>query len=367
MNKDIKYLNAFNQILGIGPINLNKIKKYFKSFQIGWQGSEKELKNSGLSSNIIDLILEKRKNINPEQEYEKVSKQGILIIDYDSENYPKLLKQISNPPAILYLQGNIDLLKEKLLLAVVGTRRCSSYGKQVAFTLTNELVRAGFIIVSGLATGIDFWSHQASLEAKGYTIAVLGTGLDLKSFYPKKNLKIRQAIIENKGLIISEYPIGTKGLRQHFPLRNRIIAGLSLGVVVVEAKKKSGALITAKYALKEKRKVFAIPGQINILNSQGTNLLIKQGAKLVENINDIAQEMNLTNYLLKIKDKVKIDVNSNSSDEDLILSCLNEQPLHIDQIIKKVKIDSASIIGILAVLEIDKKVKNFGNGVYGIV
>lgn len=366
MNENVKYLNAFNHIAEIGASGLHKIKKHFTTFQLAWQSSGKEWQNVDLPPKMINLILEKRKVINPEREYEKIEKEGILMIDFDNENYPQLLKKTSCPPAILYLKGNINLLQERTTIAIVGSRRCSDYGKQVAFDLSNKLSKIGFVIISGLAIGIDTWSHQAVLENKGQTIAVLGTGLDVKSFYPQKNLKIRQAIIENNGLIISEYPIGTKGLRQNFPHRNRIIAGLSLGVLVVEAKKDGGALITARYAVKEKRKVFAVPGQINVLNSQGPNLLIKQGAILVEDVADIITGLNLTNYLIKNQNKTGAVIENNSN-EGLILTCLKEKPLHIDEIIKTVKIDTATVVSILTILEIDKKIKHFGNGVYGII
>lgn len=217
--------------------------------------------------------------------------EKIKTIRLEDKEYPLLLKKITNPPKILYFKG--ELLKEEKYFAIVGTRRASDYGKEIAFSIARDLSEAGLIIVSGMARGIDSFAHKGTLERGGRTIAVLGTGLDEKSIYPKENLNLARKILENKGCLISEYPPKTSGLRQNFPERNRIIAGLSFGVLVVEAKFGSGALITANWAKRYRRKIFAVPGSIHFPNSQGCHFLIKQGARLVENANDILKELSL--------------------------------------------------------------------------
>jgi len=279
-------------------------------------------------------------------------------ITIKDKEYPESLKKIKSPPQALYFKGKLPQ-KEDLCFAIVGTRLCSDYGKQAALQIAGELSENNLIIVSGFAPGIDTWVHKAVVEKQKRTIAVLGTGLDEKSIYPKENIKLAEKIIELGGCLISEYPPGTRGTNFTFPQRNRIISGLSLGVLVIEAKEKSGSLITANWAFSQKRKVFAVPGPIYSLNSKGTNFLIKRGAKLVDNVNDILQELNLPLF----KEKPQKEINS---EEELILNALKEGPLHVDKIIKITKMTPSKIASIIAVLEVEEKVKNLGGNVYGL-
>jgi len=283
----------------------------------------------------------------------------IKTITIEDKNYPKLLKEIKDAPEVLYYRG--ELKPNEQCFAVVGTRRCSPYGKQVALEIAGDLAEAGLTIVSGLAPGIDTFSHQASVERRKRTIAVLGTGLDEKSIYPQSNLKLARKIIETGGCLISEYPPGTPGSNFTFPQRNRIISGLSFGVLVVEAKQKSGALITADYAFKQKRKVFAIPGQIHSSNSKGCHYLIKNGAKLVENANDILKELNLP----QLAKKTGL-VEGENEEENLILDVLKEEVLDIDKIIEKTGLSAQRVASTLAILEIKGKIRNLGGNVYAI-
>lgn len=283
----------------------------------------------------------------------------IKTILIEDKNYPKLLKEIKNPPRVLYYLGEIK--KEENCFAIVGTRRYSSYGKQVALEIAGDLADAGLTIISGLAPGIDTFSHRTTVERKKRTISVLGTGLDEQSIYPKTNLKLAEEIIETGGCLISEYPPGTRGTKFTFPQRNRIISGLSLGTLVIEAKEKSGALITADYAFSQKRKVFAIPGSIYSSNSRGPHALIKKGAKLVENANDILGELSIPSLKLESK-KSK----GENNEENLILEILEEESLEIEKIIEKTKLSAAIIARTLAILEIKGKVKNLGNNIYAI-
>ncbi|KKQ98338.1 MAG: protecting protein DprA protein [Parcubacteria group bacterium GW2011_GWC2_39_11] len=281
-------------------------------------------------------------------------------ITIDDKNYPADLKKIKNPPKILYFRGEIK--QNEPLFAVVGARNCSSYGKQATIDIAGNLAEAGLTIVSGLAPGIDSFVHWATIERGKRTIAVFGTGVDKQSIYPSENMRLAEKILETGGLLISEYPPGTQGTRWTFPQRNRIISGLSLGVLVIEAKQRSGALITADCAFEQDRKVFALPGSIYSLNSKGPHFLIKKGAKLIENSNDILKELNLT--LAENNDTNEIG--GQNAEENLILNILEEGGLHIDQIIKTTKLSAAKTAGILAILEMEEKIRNLGGNIYAL-
>ncbi|MCX6760531.1 MAG: DNA-processing protein DprA [Candidatus Nealsonbacteria bacterium] len=217
--------------------------------------------------------------------------EDVKIVDIRSKSYPSLLKNITNPPKVLYVRG--EIYPEENCFAVVGSRECSFYGKQVANEISGDLSESGLIIVSGLASGIDAVAHRAAVKNKKRTIGVLGTGVDDESFYPKENLSLAREVIGNNGCLISEYPPGTRGSKFSFPQRNRIITGLSLGILVVEAKEKSGSLIAAQWAKKQERKIFSVPGSVYFPNSKGTNFLIKNGAILTENAKDILKELKM--------------------------------------------------------------------------
>jgi len=279
------------------------------------------------------------------------------IIEQKDSEYPNLLKQISDAPEKLYVKGTL-YLKEQCF-AVVGTRLCSNYGKQAALEIAGDLTEAGLTIVSGLAPGIDTWAHRAAVEKGKRTIAVLGTGLDEKSLYPKENIKLTHQILELGGALISEYESGTPGSKFTFPERNRIISGLSLGVLVVEAKQRSGSLITANLALRQNRKLFAVPGSIYSSNSKGTNFAIKiLGAKLVESADDILEELGMATQ------KKEQQFTGDSEEETLILESLKEDALHIDKLIEKTQLPSATIAGTLAILEIKGRVRNLGGNTF---
>ena len=285
----------------------------------------------------------------------------IKTISVKDKNYPKLLKEIKNPPEVLYTRG--ELKPDEKCFGVVGTRIFSSYGKQVALEIAGDLAEAGLTIVSGLAPGIDTFAHTATVERRKRTIAVLGTGIDERSIYPQSNLNLARKILETGGALISEYPPGTRGTQFTFPQRNRIISGLSLGVLVVEAKEKSGALITAEWAKKQQRLVFAIPGPIHSLNSKGCHYLIKhEVAKLIENANDILKELNLPAG----RQVYQKGIIGETLEENLILKALEEEALYVDKIIEKTKLSAASIASSLAILEIKGKVRNLGGNIYAI-
>lgn len=286
-----KYFNAFNLINGIGPIAFKKLLTYFHSLENAWSANLSEFNQAGLNQSLVERIKRQRLKINPDWEMEQINKEKIDLITIQDKDYPKLLKEIYAPPPLLYVKGNIEP-KDDFSIGIVGTRELSSYGREITPLITTDLSQAGLTIVSGLAKGIDTLAHKAALKIGNRTIAVLGSGLDKKSIYPFSNKYLAEEISEN-GALLSEFPIKTQPLAQHFPQRNRIVAGLSLGILVIEAPERSGALITAKDALEQNRDVFAIPGHILSNNSLGPNNLIKLGAKLVNNANDIIEELNL--------------------------------------------------------------------------
>lgn len=286
------------------------------------------------------------------------SASGGKKISLQSKDYPYILKEIHDPPKEFYMAGEI-IEQDKIAVAIVGTRKYSQYGKQVTMEIAGELAKLGITIVSGLAKGIDTFAHQAALENKGRTIAVLGSGLDKKSFFPSSNYQLGEKISQ-RGAVISEYPEGTRGTQFTFPQRNRIVSGLSLGVLVVEAPEKSGALITAALALEQNREVFAIPGSIYDENSKGTNQLIKLGAKPVTCVEDILEELNLL-HLLKIERK---KIEPETKEEEIIFSVLSLQPTHIDEIIKKSGLPTPIVNSTLMMLELKKAVRNLGKGNY---
>ena len=286
----------------------------------------------------------------------------IKTISIEDEEYPKQLKEIKNPPKVLYYKGNLSAAN-KPCFGIVGARRCSIYGKQIAMNFASNLSDAGLVIVSGLTQGIDTFSHQAVVEKQKETIAVLGTGIDEKTMYPQCNLQLSRKIIENNGCLISEYPNGTHGARFTFPNRNRIISGLSMGILIIEAKQKSGALITVDWAKKQGRKIFAIPGSIFSQNSQGCHFAIKQGAKLAENAQDILKELNKQTLNINFKKQITGD----TEQENLVLNALEQGPLHIDEITKIAKLTSSEINSAIVVLEMKDIIRNLGGNTFALM
>jgi DNA processing protein len=283
----------------------------------------------------------------------------IKKIAIENGNYPKRLREIKDPPKILYCLGEIK--SEENCFAIVGARKCTNYGKEIAYRIASDLTEAGLAIVSGFAPGIDTIAHKAAIERGKRTIAVLGTGIDEKSIYPKSNLKLIDKILENGGAIISEFEPGTHGTKYTFPQRNRIISGLSLGVLVVEAKMQSGALITANYAKEQGRKIFAVPGSIFSQASKGCHFLIKNGAKLVESAEDILEELGIGK-----KEVERREIKGKTPEENLILEVLKEGALDVEKIIEKTKLPPSKVASILSILEIEGKIKNLGGNIYAI-
>ena len=286
---DLKYWVAFHGIDGMGPQRFNRIETYFGSLEDAWQARRGELRDAGIGPALVEDIDARRNRIDPDDEMDKLIRSGIRPIHLRSEEYPDQLAESDDAPAVIYVCGDL-VSHDSNAVAVVGTRNATPYGIEMASIISGELARMGITIVSGLAIGIDTAAHRAALNAGGRTVAVLAGGLD--SIYPQQNRGLARQIVES-GCLISEYRLSTRSKRDHFPRRNRIISGLSRGVVVVEAAKKSGATWTVKWALEQNREVFAVPGNATSPQSEGTNWLIQQGAKLTTCADDVLQELSV--------------------------------------------------------------------------
>lgn len=360
INENLIYLIALNHFPKFGPARLKKIKKHFVDFKDAFNSTSKELIQAGIDESVANEFIANRININPPEIVAKLNKENINVISTEDQLYPKLLTEIYDPPQILYYLGKLSK-EDEFSLAIIGTRKYTNYGKQVVESITRDLTNNNISIISGLALGIDALAHNASLEAGGRTIAVLGSGLDSQNIYPSANRYLAKKIIEAGGAIISEFPLGTPPLRHHFPQRNRIIAGLTLGTLVIEAGEKSGALITARFALEQNREVFAVPGHIFSLASAGTNHLIKQGAKAVTSAVDIMEALDLVHASSYIANKKIIP---ETKEEEIIIKELSFEPLHINELIRLTKLDTGIINSTLTIMEMKGMVKNLGGMQY---
>jgi DNA processing protein len=351
---ELKYWVAFSGIPGIGRVRLAQLKEYFGSLQDAWKAPEGKLKQAGLDSRSVDALATLRPRISVEAEMEKLERCKVKVLVCGEPDYPARLKEIYDYPPVLYVRGNLPA-EDEPCLAIVGTRRPTVYGRQVTEEVVADLARSGITIVSGLARGVDSVAHRAALDAGGKTVAVFGCGLDI--VYPGENAKLAQAIVE-RGALVSEYPVGVKPRAENFPLRNRIMSGLSLGVLVVEAGERSGALITAHQALEQNREVFAIPGSILSPASQGTNRLIQEGAKLVTNHADILQELNLT----IVVQQAELEKFSPANEiESAILGQFSSEPSHINEICRRSGLAMPVVSSTLAMLELKGIVRQVGN------
>ncbi len=345
----------FNAIPGLGPVKGKALLDRFGSPQAIFKASDKELfSTSGIGTDLIENIRDKEKHLDLKQEISLIKRLGIKLIPFIGPDYPPLLKNISSPPLLLYVRGEFKELDYKMSVAIVGTRKASYYGKTITFELADNLAQAGFTIVSGMARGIDTSAHQGALKQKGRTIAVLGSGLNF--IYPRENKKLSEEIAQ-AGALISEFPLNTSPDRFNFPRRNRIISGLSLGIVVVEAGEKSGALITANFALEQGRDIFAIPGKIDSEYTQGTHKLIQDGAKLVTGWTDIASElMPQINWDTNRKPEERFHEKLEEK-ESKIYNLLSSEPIQIEEIIKETKMSSPEALSVLLSLELKGIIK----------
>lgn len=327
------YLIALQQAPGIGSIRAKYLLEYFGEVQKIWSAEEDEIKKVfQFSKELASTFINYRKTADVEKLYYKVQASGCWVSTIIDDDYPPVLKQIHDPPIVIYGKGRKELLKSRGI-AMVGCRKPSYYGQQMAKKISGDLADYHWTVISGLARGIDASSHKGCLEKQGNTVAVLGSGVDV--IYPPENNKLYHEILE-KGAVITEYPPGSKPVPGNFPARNRIISGLALGVVVIEAGEKSGSLITADFAMEQGKDVFALPGLITNPAAKGTHNLIKQGAKLIESVIDIVEEYYQDRLFLgsfgNSKKEIIYSENDLTNIEGQIIQLIKNQPLHIDEI-----------------------------------
>lgn len=340
--------------LGISSTTLEKLISVFPDIREILEIKSNLLLNiKGIHGKTLNKIIANRNHKYMGELFKVLKNNKVEIITILDSNYPDRLKNIYGKPYVLYGKG--DMIKhDELAIGIVGSRKSTSYGKWACEKFTKELVELGVTIVSGLALGIDSIAHKAAIENKGRTIAVLGNGID--KIYPKRNKRIYEEI-PNHGMILTEFPVGTLPLPYNFPQRNRIISGLSLGVIVIEAREKSGSLITAHHALEQGKDVFALPGNINNIYSKGTNKLIMDGAKPLLDIRDIIEEIRELQLKTLEEKKKDIDLSQFSNIEVEIIDILEKGPLHCDLIAYKTGIDITNIMSSLTVLELKGIVK----------
>jgi DNA processing protein len=354
INDSNKYWIGFNLIPGIGRVKFTQIENYFGDIEKAWHAGPDEFKKAGLEDSAVNSVVQWRPKISLDAEIEKLERYNIKAFNYHDNGYPSRLKEIHDFPPVIYIRGNI-LDEDEYCLAVVGTRNPSAYGRQLTEEIVSELARNKITIVSGLAKGIDTIAHRSALNAGGRTVAVMGGGLD--SVYPAENANLARNIIKN-GAMTSEYAPGTKPRPENFPRRNRIMSGLCLGVLVIEAGETSGSLITAHLAFEQDREVFAIPGSVLSPASIGTNKLIMEGtARLVRNAGDILQELNLTAVAEQLEIK---EVIPSSDTEALILKNLGAEPKHIDEVCRASGLPVSVTSSTLAMMELKGMVKQIG-------
>jgi DNA processing protein len=360
---------ALNMTTGIGPRAAAKLLERFGSAEAVYQATRAELAQLRILPEAVDSIIARDLHEKAELEIKQIRELGDILV-LDDGVYPQLLREIYDPPIVLYVRGDWSQCLEQPCVAIVGSRRCSTYGQNAALMLARDLAQRGVTIVSGFARGIDASAHRGALEAGGRTIAVLGTGID--QCYPRDHRKLGDDILQAGGAMVSQFPLGTPPVSENFPYRNRIISGLSLGVVIVEAAENSGSLITARLAIEQNREVWAVPGNITSRNSFGTNYLIKgAGAKLVQQWQDIASELppQIAAKLLpppfgekkrgkSLADQLSFMPDNLSGSERTVLKILSpDSPAHIDALLDRTKLSISDLTAALLALEMRELVR----------
>jgi DNA processing protein len=367
MRADLADWIALNMVRGIGPRTANQLLNRFGSPAQVFAASRLALQKEGLKPETIQELQDSSILDKANAEIERLEKLGAEVITLDDEDYPELLREIHDPPIALYVRGDLKQACERPCLAVVGSRRCSTYGVNVAESLSRDLAVHGLTIISGLARGIDAAAHRGALEANGLTVAVVGTGLE--TTYPKEHKKLEEQVIAH-GAVVSEFPLGTPPLPQNFPYRNRILSGLCFGVLIIEATEHSGSLITARLAYEQGREVFAVPGNITSQTSFGPNFLIKDGAKLVQIWRDVVEELprEIKEALLGIErpaltpNQAKVQPIFESIElseaERKILDILSaDVPAHVDQLLISSEMTSSELMSALLGLEMKDRIR----------
>ncbi len=351
---DLKYWLGFNLVKGIGPAKIQALLDSFGSLAAAWQATEHQLLHIGLDKRAIRTFQQTRVELDLDAALTQVQAAGITLLTWDSPDYPAYLREVPGSPPLLYVQGELRDT-DQWAVAVVGTRRLTAYGRQVTHDLVAGLVRHNITIVSGLARGIDAVAHKTAVDLGGRTIAVLGSGLDC--IYPAEHRQLAQHIVAANGAVISEYGLGMQPEAKNFPPRNRIISGLSLGVLVVEAGERSGALITANFAAEQNRDVFAVPGNINSPASKGPNRLIQEGARLVTRVEDILEELNV--FMVAEHTAVQMAL-PETAEEIALFAHLSTQPIHVDELSRASGLPAALVNSTLTIMELKGMVQPVG-------
>jgi len=353
----LAYCIAFNRVRGIGPARLRALLDAFGTIEAAWHAPADALHEVGLDRRSLASLVQARDELDPAAELARVETAGVDVLTWEDPRYPEHLRTIYDPPPVLYVRGELRP-EDDWAVAMVGTRRASAYGREAARTLAGDLARAGVTIISGLARGIDGQVHRAALEVGGRTIAVLGSGIDI--IYPWENSKLAEEIVGH-GALVSEYGLGIPPEASNFPPRNRIISGLSRGVVVVEAGERSGALITADFAADQGRDVFAVPGSIFQRGSQGTNRLIRDGAQPVLCANDVLEALNMTAVAEHVEAQLLLPTDAT---EALLLELLAEEPIYVDEVGRAAGLPIATVSSTLALMELKGLVRQVGGMQY---
>lgn len=347
------YWVGFNLVRGVGAVRVKNLLDHFGKLEIAWDAPASALISAGLPTRVVENFLVVRKQVNLEVVMQRVADSGVQVITWDDAIYPRRLKEIDQPPPVLFVRGSINV-EDDWAVSVVGTRRVTPYGRQVASEIARYLAQNGVTVVSGLARGVDAIAHQTAMQAGGRTLAILGSGVD--TIYPPEHRKLAEDI-SRQGAVISDYPLGTQPESRNFPPRNRIIAGLSLATIVVEAGETSGALITAEFAVEQGRDVFAVPGSILTPQSEGTNRLIEQGARPLLRMSEILESLKLEQIPEKQASRKAIAA---SPEENRLLSCLTQDPRHIDEICALSGLPIQAVSATLTMMELKGLVTQVG-------
>ncbi len=342
---------------GIGPSRLDNLLSFFGDIEDAWNASAIELEKAKLAPRYVKALLEARELLDLDQEMQKIEEAGFHVVTWHDDNYPERLREISAPPPVLFVWGELDR-RDRWAAAIVGTRQPTAYGRTVTKDLASTLAVNGVTVVSGLARGIDGISHTAALEAGGRTLAVLGSGLD--EIYPPEHRNLAERIAQ-QGAVVSDYPLGTKPEGRNFPPRNRIISGLSLAVVIVEAGEGSGALITADFAAEQGRELYAVPGSLYSKVSRGTHKLLQSGARPLTSVEDLLEGLNLD--LVARHERADLELPEDDKERS-VYKALTSEPSHVDEIRVRCGLPVAEVSAALALLELKGRVQQVGGMQY---
>lgn len=345
---------GFNHVKGIGPVRLRRLRSFFGDLETAWNAAPAALAEAGLGQKLRERLIHARAALDLEKIRDDYQRRGIRVLTWEDDEYPRHLVEIDGSPPVLYLRGSI-LPEDHWAVAVVGTRRMTPYGRQVTQELVGAIARYGLTVVSGLARGVDSVAHREVLRRGGRTLAILGCGVD--QVYPPENRRLASEI-QKQGALISDYPPATAPEAMHFPARNRIIAGLSQVIVVIEAGERSGALITASFGADQGKEVFAVPGNIHAPQSRGANRLIQIGAKPMLQSSDVLAALELSTLLTNKSARKLLPANEI---EAALLEVVSRQPLHIDQICSQAALNVQDVSAALTMMELKGYVRNIGN------